>query len=113
MPKREALLLIQDIIESIEKVFSYTKGMTFDEFQNDSKTTDAVIRNFEIIGEAANQIPEIYKNLHPEIEWHKMISVRNRVIHDYFGVNYEIIWNIIDNHLLELKQQLEIILHKQ
>ena len=62
---------------------SYTENMSFDEFVNDSRTSDAVIRNFEIIGEAANKLPEDFKDAHSDIDWHKVRGFRNRIIHDY------------------------------
>lgn len=69
MSKREPDLLIEDIIESAKKILDYTFGMSFDEFSNDSRTIDAVIRNFEIIGEAANGLPEDFKDQHSNIDW--------------------------------------------
>ena len=65
--------------------------MSFNDFINDDKTIDAVVRNFEIIGEAANRIPEDFKSNHPEIEWRRMIGFRNRIIHEYFGIDYNMV----------------------
>jgi uncharacterized protein with HEPN domain len=65
--------------------------MMFEDFISDDKTTDAVVRNFEIIGEATRRVPENFKADHPEIEWRGMTGSRNRIIHEYFGVNYEIV----------------------
>lgn len=110
MSKREPFLLLQDIIESIEKIKSYTHGMTYDLFYNDDKTIDAVIRNFEIIGEAANRIPDELKDKHIEINWHRIRGFRNRIVHDYLGVDLEIIWNIIENNLDELQKQIQEIM---
>lgn len=76
-----------------------------EEFIEDDKTTDAVIRNLEIIGQAVNKIPKEIKDAHKEIEWKKIIGLRNRVIHDYFGVDLEIIWYIIVNELDGLKEK--------
>jgi uncharacterized protein with HEPN domain len=72
MSDREILLLLEDINEAAGKILSYTKGMTFDNFLQDNKTIDAVVRNFEIIGEAANRVPDDFKYRHPEIEWKRM-----------------------------------------
>lgn len=72
MSRRSSSLLITDIIESAEKILIYTKGFSYEDFVKDNKTSDAVIRNFEIIGEAANRLPEDFKDLHSEIDWHKM-----------------------------------------
>ena len=86
MSKREAPLLLQDINESIKKIKSYTIGMSFEMFQNDDKTIDAVIRNFEIIGEAANRIPDEIKEKFNNVNWHRIRGFRNRIVHDYMGV---------------------------
>lgn len=91
MSKREPELLLQDIVESIQKIKVYTHGMSFETFQEDDKTIDAVIRNFEIIGEAANRIPDEIKDKFNEVNWHRIRGLRNRVVHDYMGVDLEII----------------------
>ena len=106
MSKRSATLLIADIIDSGEKILSYTAGLTFEQFISDSKTVDAVIRNFEIIGEAANRLPEDFKETHPEIDWHPIRGFRNRIIHDYFGIDYNIVWNIKESFLPKMIDEL-------
>ena len=107
MSKRQPTLLIQDIIESWEKILLYTAGLSFDQFTSDSKTIDAVVRNFEIIGEAANRLPEEYKEVHPEIDWHRMWGFRNRIVHDYFGIDFNIVWQIKETALLEMLEKLK------
>ena len=106
MSKREPILLLQDIAESIEKIKSYTEGMTFELFDNDNKTIDAVIRNFEIIGEAANRIPDEIKDKYDQVNWHRIRGFRNRIVHDYMGVDLEIIWEIIHNYLGDLHKNI-------
>lgn len=107
---RDSKILIEDILESIEKINLYVEGLSFDDFNLDSKTIDAVTRNFEIIGEASNKIPEEFKINYPDIEWKKIIGLRNRIIHEYFGVDNSIIWFIIENELELLKEKLVKIL---
>jgi uncharacterized protein with HEPN domain len=85
MSRREPHFLVTDIIEAGNKIISYTADLSFDDFVGDDKTIDAVIRNFEIIGEAANRLPIDFKILHPEIEWHRIIGFRNRIVHDYWS----------------------------
>ena len=107
MSKRSDALLIQDIVEAAEKIESYTQNFNFNQFNNDSKTADAVIRNFEIIGEAANRLTESFKVQHPEIEWHKIRGFRNRIVHDYIDIDYEVVWQIKINYLPVLIKQLK------
>jgi uncharacterized protein with HEPN domain len=90
MSKRSTDLLIDDILDSGQKILDYTLDLTLEQFSADSKTVDAVIRNFEIIGEAANRLPEDFKETHSEIDWHKIRGFRNRIVHDYFGIDYSI-----------------------
>ncbi len=86
MSKREPALLVEDIIDSAVKILQYTQHLSFEEFIQDSKTIDAVIRNFKIVGEAANRLPEAYKTKDPTIDWHRIRGFRNRIVHDYFGM---------------------------
>jgi uncharacterized protein with HEPN domain len=76
--------------------------MSSDDFIADDKTIDAVVRNFEVIGEAANRVPEGFKAAHPEIEWRRMVGLRNRIIHEYFGIDYETVWKIRNENIPEL-----------
>ena len=107
MSKRSSGLLVEDIWESIEKIDRYTVGMTQDSFQSDEKTTDAVVRNLEIIGEAAARLPEDFTDQHSEIEWDKIIGLRNRIVHEYFGVDLQIIWQILKKDLPAFKGHLK------
>src|SRR4030043_54564 len=95
MSKRPINLLLNDILESIDKVEQYTKEMSFDEFSNDQKSIDAVVRNLEIIGEVANRLPDDFKEKHSSVEWYKVVGLRNRIIHEYFGIDLQIIWQIV------------------
>lgn len=109
MSKRDNRLLLQDMLESASKIITYTDGMDFDAFLSDEKTIDAVVRNFEIIGEAANRIDFDFKLAHPEIEWNRIRGLRNRIVHDYFGIDHQIVWSIIENDLKTLISQLNSI----
>ena len=97
MSNRSSTLLVQDILESAEKIKRYTDGLSFEEFTLDEKTTDAVARNFEIIGEATNRLPLEFKAQSPEIDWNRLRGFRNRIVHDYFGIDYAIVWKIIED----------------
>lgn len=107
MPKRDPLLLIEDILEAARKILTYTEGLTFDDFMSDPKTIDAVARNFEIMGEAASRLPEDFKANHKEIPWTRISGLRNRIIHEYFGIDYELVWNIRTSFLPDLIEKLE------
>ena len=82
-------LYMDDILESCRKIRQFTEGMSFQEFERDVKTQDAVIRNFEIIGEAANRLPDEIRSLYQDTEWAKIVAFRNILIHQYFGVKLE------------------------
>ena len=99
MSKQDTKLLVEDIVESADKILIYTKDLSFDQFSNDSLTIDAVIRNFEIIGEAANRLPKDFKDKYSSIEWYRIMGFRNRIIHDYFGIDYSIVWQIKESFL--------------
>jgi uncharacterized protein with HEPN domain len=110
MSRRDRNILLNDILESLKKIKKYTDGMTFEDFLKDDKTIDACVRNFEIIGEVSSKIDEDFKLLHPEIEWNRMKGLRNRLIHDYSGIDYELVWNVISEYLDDLENQIQKIL---
>ena len=107
MPERDWRLRINDIAFAIDKIERYTVDMTLADFQADERTVDAVLRNFEVIGEAARNVPEDVTNANPNIPWAKMRALRNVVAHAYFGVNLPIIWETIVRRLPELRAALE------
>ena len=100
-------MYFDDIITAINRILEYTQGYDFAHFKRDYKTVDAVIRNFEIIGEATKSIPNDVKERYSDVPWSEMYSLRNRISHAYFGIDYEIIWDIITNYLPENKSQVE------
>ncbi|MEO9805244.1 MAG: DUF86 domain-containing protein [Reichenbachiella sp.] len=110
MSKRDNTLLLLDMKESSEKILKYTSGLNYDSFISDDKTIDAVVRNFEIIGEAANRIAEDFKAKNPQIEWRKLRGFRNRIVHEYFGIDYEIVWSIVEQDIKELIFQINQLL---
>jgi uncharacterized protein with HEPN domain len=112
MSSRKPVLLLTDIIESAQKIKNYTVGLSYHEFINDDKTKDAVIRNFEIIGEAANRLPHDLKDRFSGVNWQRLRGFRNRIVHDYMGIDYAIIWRIIENDLDELGESITAIIDK-
>ena len=95
MSPRNWKFRLEDITESLELIFEYVKDIDSDSWESDRKTIDAVIRNIEIIGEAATSIPEEIKEQYPDIPWHQMIGMRNILIHEYFGVDIDVLWRTI------------------
>ena len=112
MSDRQPKLLLEDILDSAQKIISYTNNQSFEEFIADSKTIDAITRNFEIIGEAANRLPDKIKETDAGIDWFKIRGLRNRIVHNYFGIDYKIIWTIKEEYLHELITQITHLLNK-
>jgi len=102
MSKRRDADLIQDILESINRINTYTENISFQEFSDDYKSQDAVIRNLEILGEAVKLLSTETKEKYAQIPWKDITGTRDRLIHDYFGVNIDIVWDIIKNELPQL-----------
>lgn len=113
MSKRDSKLLLLDIKESIEKIKRYTLGISFEDFINDTKTCDAVIRNFEIIGEAANRLNDEIKEKYPLINWHRIRGFRNRIVQDYMGVDYNIVWTIIQSDIQQLLHDIQNVIDQE
>jgi uncharacterized protein with HEPN domain len=107
MSRRDTQLLIEDILEAANRILTYTRDLSFEDFTADQKTVDAVARNFEIIGEAASRLPEEFKSKHPEINWIRITGLRNRIIHEYFGVDYSLVWKIKLDYIPQLISALE------
>jgi uncharacterized protein with HEPN domain len=99
MSERDPRLYCEDILESSNAILNYVKGLSFDDFCVDRKTYSAVIREFEIIGEAVGQLPESSKERHQEVEWRDIKDFRNLLSHEYFGIDLEIVWRIIEDDL--------------
>ena len=101
-----------DMADSAANIDEFTKGYTYEQFIADKKTASAVIRQFEILGEAAKNIPVDFKDRHPEIDWKRIAGLRDVLIHGYFGIDLEIIWDIIQGKVPTLRAQLKIIIEK-
>ncbi len=104
---------IHHMIQGINKIFSYTEDLSYDDFYNNELLQDAVIKNFEIIGEAAYHISSELKDKHGHIEWRKIQALRHILVHDYYKVNPEILWNTKEIHLHDLLVNLEILIDKE
>jgi len=113
MSKRDYRLFLEDMLEAVERIEEYTKGYSFEDFINDRKTIDAVVRNLEILGEAARNIPDEIRKEYHEIPWKRIVGLRNVVVHQYFGVDLKVIWVIISSQLPQLKDKLVEVLKSE
>jgi uncharacterized protein with HEPN domain len=113
MSKRPINLLLNDIRQSIDRIEQYIKNLSFDAFSDDQKSVDAVVRNLEIMGEAARRLPDEFKEKYSEIEWYKVVGLRHRIVHEYFGIDLEIIWQILKKDLPELKSKIMQIMSEE
>ena len=110
---RDHITYLEDMLLSMERIQEYISGLNFTTFKKDYKTVDAVIRNFEIIGEAAKNLPNDLKAKYPYIPWDEMYRLRNKASHEYFGVDYEIIWEISTHYLPDDQKNLEKIIEEE
>ena len=110
--KRTLALYLKDILEAIERIESYVEGCSFEQFAENTLVIDAVVRNFEIIGEATKHIPVEIKQENPLIRWKDMAGMRDKLAHEYFGVDTEILWKTSVNRLSVLKPQIEDLLRE-
>lgn len=113
MSERVTFFLLQDISESIQHILDFTKDYSFENYCNDIKTKHAVEHNFMIIGEAASRMPEEYKLQHNEIKWRLVKDFRNVIVHDYFGIDNSIVWDIIHHSLPDLNEQILNLLQQE
>jgi uncharacterized protein with HEPN domain len=110
---RDESFYLADIQECCEKVLKYTAGYTLKDLIHDDRTFDAILRNLEIIGEAAKHISEETKARYPQVKWRKIGDFRNIVAHEYFGVSDEIVWDVIENEIPPLSEQMKTILNEK
>lgn len=112
MPDRIFTEYLEDILDAISKIREFTGNMDFSSFSEDEKTSFAVIRALEIIGEASKNIPEEVRSSHPDIPWREMAGIRNKLIHDYFGVNLAVVWKTVKEDLPILEPMIRSLLEE-
>jgi len=111
--RREFIFYLEDMIQSMERIEEYLSDLDFKKFKTTYMVVDAIIRNFEIIGEASKNIPTEIQNKYPEIPWKKMYGLRNLIAHEYFGIDYEMIWEIAKNNLPQNLIDLKLIIETE
>lgn len=110
---RNQNIYLHDIIEAMKKIEEIVEGLTFEEFQKDDKTSSAVIRKFEILGEATKNISDDVRKKFSEIPWKEMAGMRDKLIHSYFGIDYKLVWSTIKNSIPKVKTVLKKILEER
>jgi len=107
MSERDLRLYCEDILDSGNAILDFVEGLSFEDFSDDRKTYSAVIREFEIIGEAVGRLPESFRERYPQVEWQDIKDFRNLLSHEYFGIDLEIVWKIIEDDLPSLIDTIE------
>jgi uncharacterized protein with HEPN domain len=97
---------LRHILVEVDYLMAQRAGLTFDDFSASETLRRAFVRSLEIIGEAAKKVPADFRMQHPTVEWRAMTGMRDRLIHDYFGVDYELVWDVVQNHIPELRDQI-------
>ena len=110
---RDYMLFVEDILTAIDKIETYTRNLSYEEFAATSVVIDAVIRNFEVIGEAAKNIPKRVKNRYPEIPWREAAGFRDVLIHNYFGIDIEAVWDTVHTNIPAFKEQILLVIRAE
>jgi len=110
--KRDFLDYVADIANAIDEVFEFTRGMDFPVFQADRKTANAVVRSLEVMGEAAKKIPQPVRRRYPDVPWRRMAGMRDKLIHEYHGVDLETVWLVVRDELPPVRPLVERILRE-
>jgi len=109
---RDEIMYLQDIAQSCEKILRFTEGLTQSDLIRDEKTYDAIVRNLEIVGEAAKHIPDEIRKRLPDIEWRKAAGLRDMLAHAYFGIDDDILWDVVQNKVPQLAKAIRAFLNK-
>jgi uncharacterized protein with HEPN domain len=109
---RDSKVYLEDILEATRKITAYTGGLSKASFLEDEKTIDAVVRNLEVIGEAVKHLPDELRAQHSAVEWKKIAGLRDILIHEYFGLDTEIVWDIVQSKVPVLDREVRAMLHE-
>ena len=108
--RRDYRLYLDDMLEASRRIREYMGDVTFESYLKDTKLLDAVVRNVEVIGEAASHVPDEIRKSNPDIEWKRIIGLRNIIAHEYFGIDYAVLWQIVKSGLTGLEEQVKVML---
>jgi uncharacterized protein with HEPN domain len=104
---KDPIILLRFVLESIENLERYMEGISEESYVSDMEKQDAAEHRLQVIGQAIIQLPQELKDQHPEIEWHKIAGLRNRIVHDYLDIDHDLVWHIIDKSVLEFKKAIQ------
>ena len=107
---RDVILYVSDILTNMDEAMSYLEGMSYEQFVKDTRTSKAVIRSIEIMGEAVKHISDEIRSMRRDVPWREIARMRDKCIHFYFGVDYEIVWNAVKEHIPRLRPMLQSLL---
>ena len=102
MKDRDLRDYINDLVEACEDILSFTRGMSYSDFAGDKKTVNAVIRSLEVIGEATKKLPISFRDSYPDVPWKRMAGMRDKLIHEYFGVDKRMVWQVVERHIPDI-----------
>ena len=111
--KKETLIFIQHILDSIEKIEKFMQGVNEKDFYKDEKLQDAIVRRIEVIGEAVKNIPIGFRNKYSNIPWIKIAGMRDKLMHHYFGINLKTVWKVIEKDIPKLKREIKKIMERE
>lgn len=104
---RDYKLFVKDILDCINKIEEFVKGISYEDFVKDDKTSSAVVRKLEVIGEASKNVPKEIRQRYKELPWSDMAGMRDKIIHFYFGIDYEIVWKVIKERLPQIRPSIK------
>ena len=110
MKNKDPQIFLSHILENASYAQENVRGVDFKTFLKDRKTRDAVVREIEIIGEAVKNLPMVFRDQHPEIPWKKIAGMRDEIVHEYFDIDWDLVWNVVDKRLPELEKQIKELL---
>ena len=110
---RSRLEYIRHILDEAEYLVVHSRGMSREQFMRDETVKRAFVRSIEIIGEASKQVPEVFRQKYPHVEWRAMAGMRDKLVHEYFGVDYDIVWDVVTSKIPKMRRDIELILQEE